>query len=80
MTGYSGAGKSTLADALAKHLRHKFHCKTKILDGDVVRSGLNKDLGFSQKDRTENLRRVAEVAKLFSMEGYITIVAFITPF
>jgi bifunctional enzyme CysN/CysC len=76
-TGLSGAGKSTLAIHLAKNLS-KNH-KVKILDGDHVRNGLCKDLGFSESDRRENVRRVAEVAKLFQEEGYFVIVALISP-
>lgn len=78
-TGLSGSGKTTVANLLEKRLfslgRH-----TTILDGDNVRHGLNKDLGFSEADRVENLRRVGEVAKLFSEAGLITLVAFISPF
>ncbi len=78
-TGLSGAGKSTIANALEKKLyalgKHTF-----VLDGDNVRHGLNRDLGFTEADRVENIRRVAEVAKLFVDAGIITIVSFISPF
>jgi bifunctional enzyme CysN/CysC len=78
-TGLSGAGKSTIAD----HLERKLHALGKhtfVLDGDNVRHGLNRDLGFTEGDRVENIRRVAEVSKLFLEAGLITIVAFISPF
>lgn len=79
LTGLSGAGKSTLADALEKKLiEHGKH--TYLLDGDNVRLGLCKDLGFSDKDREENIRRVSEVAKLFVDAGLIVITSFISPF
>ena len=76
--GMSGSGKSTLANALERRL-HQEGVFTVLLDGDNVRTGLNKDLGFSKEDRTENLRRIAEVAKLFREAGIVTIVSFITP-
>jgi adenylyl-sulfate kinase len=77
-TGLSGSGKSTIANQLEALLNQKgFH--TYLLDGDNIRLGLNRDLTFSQEDRTENLRRVAEVAKLMADSGIITIAAFITP-
>lgn len=78
-TGLSGAGKSTIAD----HLERKLHALGKhtfVLDGDNVRHGLNRDLGFTEADRVENIRRVAEVAKLFVEAGLITLVSFISPF
>jgi bifunctional enzyme CysN/CysC len=78
-TGLSGAGKSTIANNLEKKL-HAMGKRTFILDGDNVRHGLNRDLGFTDVDRVENIRRVAEVAKLFVEAGLITIVAFISPF
>ena len=78
-TGLSGAGKSTIADNLEKKL-HALGKHTFLLDGDNVRHGLNRDLGFTEGDRVENIRRVAEVAKLFVEAGLITIVAFISPF
>lgn len=77
-TGLSGSGKSTLALALEKEL-FKHHFKTALLDGDNVRYGLNKDLGFSEKDRYENIRRIAEVNKLFIQNGIITINTFVSP-
>jgi bifunctional enzyme CysN/CysC len=78
-TGLSGAGKSTIANNLEKKL-HALGKHTFVLDGDNVRHGLNRDLGFTEADRVENIRRVAEVAKLFVESGLITIVAFISPF
>ncbi len=78
LTGLSGAGKTTIALALEKELRSRgIVCR--VLDGDDVRSGLCRDLGFSQEARQENIRRVAEVAKLFADIGVLTIAAFITP-
>lgn len=78
-TGLSGAGKSTLANALEVAL-HRTQKRTYILDGDNVRRGLCKDLGFSDADRVENMRRVAEVARLFVDAGMLVLVAFISPF
>jgi len=78
-TGLSGSGKSTLANALEVEL-HKRGMRTYILDGDNVRQGLNKDLGFTDADRVENIRRVAEVAKLMLDAGMIVMTAFISPF
>ena len=78
-TGLSGSGKSTIANALEKRLFDTGHV-TYLLDGDNVRHGLNGDLGFSDQDREENIRRVAEVAKLFYDAGLIVICAFISPF
>jgi bifunctional enzyme CysN/CysC len=78
-TGLSGAGKSTMANALEKAL-HALGKRTYILDGDNVRHGLNKDLGFTDADRVENIRRVAEVARLMMDAGLIVITAFISPF
>ena len=78
-TGLSGAGKSTIADQLEKKL-HALGKHTFVLDGDNVRHGLNRDLGFTEADRVENIRRIAEVAKLFVDAGQITLVAFISPF
>jgi bifunctional enzyme CysN/CysC len=78
-TGLSGAGKSTIADNLERKL-HALGKHTFVLDGDNVRHGLNRDLGFTEADRVENIRRVAEVAKLFVEAGLITLVAFISPF
>ncbi|MCG8601658.1 MAG: adenylyl-sulfate kinase [Verrucomicrobiales bacterium] len=78
MYGLSGSGKSTLANLLERRL-HEAGRMVKVLDGDNIRSGLNSNLGFSDEDRQENIRRVAEVAKLFSEAGIITITSFITP-
>ena len=78
-TGLSGSGKSTLANALEKEL-HTQGKRTYILDGDNIRQGLNKDLGFTDADRVENIRRVAEVAKLMMDAGMIVMTAFISPF
>ena len=79
LTGLSGSGKSTIANELAIKLQEKGKLAY-ILDGDNVRMGLNKDLGFSDDDRKENIRRIAEVAKLLSDAGVIVITAFISPF
>ena len=79
LTGLSGSGKSTIANELEYKLnKMKYH--TYLLDGDNIRNGLNSDLGFSNKDRKENIRRISEVAKLFLDAGIITITAFISPF
>ncbi len=78
LTGMSGAGKSTIAQALVKRLQ-TFAIPATVLDGDVLRAGLNADLGFTEADRTENLRRVAHVAALFCQEGYVAITATISP-
>jgi bifunctional enzyme CysN/CysC len=78
-TGLSGAGKSTIANLVEKRL-HAEGRHTMTLDGDNVRHGLNRDLGFSEADRVENIRRVAEVAKLFVEAGVITLVSFISPY
>ena len=79
LTGLSGSGKSTIANELEYQLnKMKFH--TYLLDGDNIRSGLNSDLGFSDEDRKENIRRISEVAKLFLDAGIITITSFISPF
>ena len=78
-TGLSGSGKSTVANATEK-LLHDMGLHTYILDGDNVRMGLNKDLGFSPQDRTENIRRITEVAKLFADAGSIVLTAFISPY
>lgn len=79
MTGLSGAGKSTIADRLEQKLQ-AMGKRTYLLDGDNVRHGLNRDLGFTDRDRVENIRRVAEVAKLMVDAGLIVIVSFISPF
>ena len=78
-TGLSGSGKSTLANATEKIL-HDMGMNTYILDGDNVRMGLNKDLGFSPEDRTENIRRITEVSKLFVDAGSLVLTAFISPY
>ena len=77
-TGLSGSGKSTIAIALEREL-HKRGLLCRILDGDNIRSGININLGFSAEDRVENIRRIAEVSKLFIDTGVITIAAFISP-
>jgi bifunctional enzyme CysN/CysC len=78
-TGLSGAGKSTIADQLERKL-HALGKHTFVLDGDNIRHGLNRDLGFTEADRVENIRRIAEVAKLFVEAGLVTLVSFISPF
>jgi bifunctional enzyme CysN/CysC len=78
-TGLSGSGKSTIANALEKEL-YQLGKRTYILDGDNVRQGLNYDLGFTEVDRIENIRRVTEVAKLMTDAGLIVLVTFISPF
>ena len=78
-TGLSGSGKSTLANGLHQKL-FEIGMHSIVLDGDNTRLGINKDLGFSNKDRIENLRRVAEITKLFVETGHIVITAFISPF
>ena len=78
MTGLSGSGKSTLARGL-EHKLHNQGILTKLLDGDNLRTGLNKNLGFSEEDRLENIRRVAETAKLFLDNGVVTICSFVSP-
>jgi adenylylsulfate kinase len=78
-TGLSGAGKSTLAHAVEEEL-HQAGCRTIVLDGDNVRHGLCSDLGFSIQDRRENIRRIAEAAKLVAEAGVIAMTAFISPF
>ena len=78
-TGLSGAGKSTLAVAVEEAL-HKLGNLTYILDGDNIRSGINNNLSFSSEDRKENIRRIAEIAKLFREAGVITLTAFISPY
>ena len=78
-TGLSGSGKSTLANAVEQVLHQQRH-HTYVLDGDNVRHGLNKNLGFSPEDREENIRRIGEVAKLFADAGTIVMTAFISPY
>lgn len=77
-TGLSGSGKSTIAIALEREL-HKRGMLCRILDGDNIRSGINNNLGFTEADRVENIRRIAEVSRLFIDTGIITIAAFISP-
>ena len=79
LTGLSGSGKSTVADALERRL-YALGMHTFVLDGDNVRTGINKDLGFTPEDRAENVRRVAEAAKLMLEAGLVVIVALISPF
>ncbi len=78
-TGLSGSGKSTIANAFSSYL-YKQGISEYVLDGDNIRHGLNKDLGFTDEDRTENIRRIGEVAKLFVDSGTIVTTAFISPF
>ena len=78
MTGLSGSGKSTVAKGLAHYL-HEQGFLTQLLDGDNIRVGINNNLGFSEEDRTENIRRIAEVSKLFINCGVITLNCFVSP-
>lgn len=78
-TGLSGSGKSTLAHEVENRL-FEMGCRTYVLDGDNIRHGLNKNLGFSPEDREENIRRIGEVAKLFTEAGVIAMTAFISPY
>lgn len=78
MTGLSGSGKTTLAVALERELHNRGYL-TQVLDGDNIRSGINSNLGFSDADRSENIRRIAEVSKLFVNAGIITINCFVSP-
>lgn len=78
-TGLSGSGKSTLAHTVEEEL-HRVNCRTIVLDGDNIRHGLCGDLGFSDQDRVENIRRIGEISKLFLEAGTITLCAFISPF
>ena len=78
-TGLSGSGKSTMANAVARAL-HNRGVSTMVLDGDNVRHGLTKDLGFTPEDRVENIRRVGEMAKLFTLAGIVNLTAFISPY
>jgi adenylylsulfate kinase len=78
-TGLSASGKSTVALLVDKHLTERGHCCC-ILDGDNIRQGLNRDLGFSPEDRNENIRRIGEVSKLFCNNGIISLTAFISPY
>jgi bifunctional enzyme CysN/CysC len=79
LTGLSGAGKSTIANLVEKKL-HVQGAHTYLIDGDNIRGGLNRDLGFTEADRVENVRRVTEVARLFADAGLIVIVSLISPF
>lgn len=79
LTGLSASGKSTIANALSKKL-HTMDIKNYVLDGDNIRHGLNKDLGFSPENRKENIRRIGEVSKLFIDAGLIVMTAFISPY
>jgi adenylylsulfate kinase len=78
LTGYSGSGKSTIALGLERLMASKGYF-TRVLDGDIIRTGINNDLGYSTEERYENIRRIAEVNKLFIQTGIITINAFISP-
>jgi adenylylsulfate kinase len=78
MTGLSGSGKTTIALGLERHL-HNLGYLTQVLDGDNIRSGINSNLGFTEEDRTENIRRIAEISKLFVNCGIITINCFVSP-
>ncbi|HNL07670.1 MAG TPA: adenylyl-sulfate kinase [Chitinophagales bacterium] len=78
MTGLSGSGKSTIAQALERQLYAQGYL-TQVLDGDNLRTGINANLGFSEADRTENIRRIGEIAKLFLHCGIITICTFVSP-
>ena len=78
-TGLSGSGKSTLANALEKRL-HEAGIHTYSLDGDNIRKGINSDLSFSPEDRTENIRRIAEIARLFVDAGVVVLAAFVSPY
>jgi adenylylsulfate kinase len=78
-TGLSGSGKSTVANAVAKRL-YENEIRNYVLDGDNIRHGLNKDLGFTEEDRKENIRRIGEVSKLFVDSAQVVLTAFISPF
>ncbi|MGD6962550.1 adenylyl-sulfate kinase [Fictibacillus phosphorivorans] len=78
-TGLSGSGKSTIANTLAKELYER-NIRNYVLDGDNIRNGLNRDLSFSDEDRSENIRRISEVSKLFVDNGTVVLTAFISPF
>lgn len=78
-TGLSGSGKSTLANDVSRKL-HELNVQSYVLDGDNIRQGLNKDLGFREEDRKENIRRIGEVSKLLVDSGQFAITAFISPF
>lgn len=78
-TGLSGSGKSTIANAVEQEL-HKSGVKTYVLDGDNIRNGINNDLTFAPEDRTENIRRIAEIANLFIDSGVVVLAAFVSPY
>ena len=78
-TGLSGSGKSTIANALEQKL-HALNIKTYSLDGDNMRSGINQDLSFSPEDRSENIRRIGEIGKLFVDAGIVVLAAFVAPY
>jgi adenylylsulfate kinase-like enzyme len=80
MTGLSGSGKTTISFALEKHLLEKHQMAAYCLDGDNIRCGLNSNLGFTPDDRSENIRRIGEVSKLFSESGVICLSSFISPY
>ena len=80
LTGLSASGKSTIANKLEEKLYERGCRAVVVLDGDNVRHGLNKDLGFSREDREENIRRISELAKILTMSGIINIIAFISPY
>ncbi len=80
LTGLSGSGKTTLANAIEYRLVRDLGLHTYFLDGDILRTGLNKDLGFSAEARSENIRRIGEVARLFYDAGLVALTAFISPF
>ncbi len=80
LTGLPASGKSTIANELEHRLNRIYKAHTYLLDGDNIRKGLNKDLGFSKKDREENIRRIGEVARLFVDAGLIVIAAFVSPY
>lgn len=79
-TGLSGSGKSTIAGQVERELVQRYRAHTYLLDGDNIRSSLNRDLGFTEADRVENIRRIAEVTRLFVDAGLIVLTAFISPF
>ncbi len=79
-TGLSGSGKSTIANEVERALNQKYQAHTYLLDGDNIRNGLNKNLGFSKEDREENIRRIGEVCNLFHDAGMIVLASFISPF
>jgi adenylylsulfate kinase len=78
-TGLSGSGKSTIANLVEYQLNHSYQAHTYLLDGDTIRTGLNKDLTFTEEDREENIRRIGEVCTLFNQAGLLVLTAFISP-